>query len=154
MGPAWKLLASNLVKLVPALPEEPDVLGQPRLDLLVEQELGEDGGELLPQKLVGEVDGGVHDASAVRPESKVGQLMGRSNKLPCNSHNSRRSLVRIQSPWTIIKQTVKKTKMEKKRLIVVLWLVCSKASIVFSDMSLNGRNQRIGKSLIKYLMKT
>ena len=44
--------------------------------------------------------------------------------------------------------------MEKKRLIVVLWLVCSKASEVFSDMSLNGRNQRIGKSLIQYLTKT
>ena len=57
-----------LVELVPVLPEEPDVLGEPGLNLLVEQELGKDN-ELLPQELVAEVHRRVHHPSAVSPES-------------------------------------------------------------------------------------
>ena len=44
--------------------EEFCIFGQARLDVLIVEELREDG-ELLPEELVGEVDGGVEDAGAV-----------------------------------------------------------------------------------------
>ena len=61
-----------LVGLHVVLAEELPVLDEARLDVLVVHELGEDE-ELLPQELVREVDGGVHDADAVRSD-RVGDV--------------------------------------------------------------------------------
>lgn len=48
-------LADLLIRLVFRLPEEADVLDEPRLDVLVVHELAEDV-KLLAQELVGEID--------------------------------------------------------------------------------------------------